>query len=218
MKNKLSKLLATFMLLITITATIPCIAHAESGFELIESSDGNTLVVHNENPGELSKTLNDRYKFGSYEHIKVIGKMNDHDFVTLLLSSFNCKSIDLYEVDANSIPHDVFCCSYDLEKFVCPHNLETIEKGNFTSCIGLKTVVLPKTLKSIEKCCFMYCNNLELTVPESVEIGNCTFCNCPNVSCVIKESALGPEQPSDDLKNGQTRCKSLIYYIISLFK
>ena len=97
----------------------------------------------------------------SYEHIKVTGKMNDHDFVTLLLSSFNCKSTFLYDVDAKSISHDVFNNSYILEKFVCPHNLETIERQNFINCPSLETVILMETLKSIYKCCFMYCKNLK---------------------------------------------------------
>lgn len=108
MKSKLSKILTIFMLFIIIASSITCTAHAESNIELIPSSDGDTLVVHSEIPGGLYDILINKHKY-YYDHIKITGKMNDKDFLFLTLASFNCKSIDLYEVDAKSMPSDLFC-------------------------------------------------------------------------------------------------------------
>ena len=213
MKNKFSKLLATFMLLITIIASVPCIAHAESGFELIESSDGNTLVVHNEVPGKLDETLKNRYKFGTYEHIKVSGKMDKNDFLALVLVSFNCKSIDLYDVEIDSIPVGSFRQNLKLEKFILPKGIKTIETLAFADCDNLEIEKLPESLEFIGNYAFEYCEKLNITIPNKVKLGEGAFKYCPNV--VFSEDDKTTD--SNNNKPSKTIFSSIISYIGSWF-
>ena len=187
MKNKLPKTLLSFIFSMAFIMAIPFAAHAgKPSIELIPSPDGNTLVFHNQNPGELVELLRRRFGY-EYTNIKVTGEMNDRDFRLLSSETHKCKSIDLSDVEAKNIPNRSFCGKDYLEKFIFPSNLETIEYSCFGDCYSLKTVILPKSLKSIGKGSFVLCGNLELTVPPNIEIGEGVFYESPKVDFAKSE-------------------------------
>lgn len=220
MKNKLSKLLATFMLCMASITSLSLVAYAvEPIIKLTPSSDGNILEICNETAGSLYDILVDSSKY-KYKHIKISGNMNDSDFGCLSLMSSNCKSIDLHEVKADRIPSYEFCNSYDLEEFICPPDIKTIERNCFVQCENLQKFDLPEGLESIENYVFYFCDKLQLNIPEIIKVGQNVLVHRQDL-LVSTESELDDfmeETGSNNSEQIESTKKSWIFYIVSLFK
>lgn len=173
MKNKFSKKLLILVCLIFFITSL----HMNTACGLWEI-ENDTLIINNEIPGNL---LNGRLSDQCYKNIIVKGKMSRKDFLSLLLISFGCKSIDLYDVDAQVIPDGTFRNKPELEKFVLPKNLRTIGAFAFTDCRNLKIDQLPDTIEEICTCAFEYCERLSLVIPDKISCGANAFYGCPNV-------------------------------------
>ncbi len=220
MKNKLSKLLATFMLCMAFITSLSLTVYADEPImKLIPSPDGNILEIHNETAGNLYDILVASSKY-QYKHIKISGNMNDKDFGCLSLMSSNCKSIDLHEVKANRIPSYEFCCKYNLEEFICPPDIKTIERNCFVQCENLQKFDLPEGLESIENYVFYFCEKLQLNIPETIKVGQ-------NVLVHRQDLLVSTESDLDDFMEESESCsseqtestkRSCIFHIVSLFE
>ena len=190
MKNKLLRTFGVLIISITFTIGLTCIpVHASWKCE------NDTLTIHNEIPGKLNNELMNRFGL-KYERIVITGEMNSLDFYDLSTAVFDCKFIDIFGVEADSIGAGAFCCLDKLEEFICPNNLKTIGRGSFWACHNLKRLVLPKSLESINSGSFQFCNELELVVPENIKLGEKVFFGCPKVDTSKCSLLSEPIKPS----------------------
>lgn len=140
----------------------------------------DTLTIHNEFSGKLSQEY--KKSDDDYKNIVVKGPMSKADFVDLSLISHKCESVNIFDVDATTIPAGLFRGNLKLKSFTFPKKLKSIGAFSFSDCINLENANLPNTIEKIDKCAFEYCEKLNLTLPSTVLCGNYAFNGCPNVS------------------------------------
>ena len=198
MKTKFLRILLMFACLVLLVTNLN-IDNAFATWKI----ENDTLTINNEIPGNL---LNSRISGQCYKDIVVKGKMNRKDFLSLMLVSFGCKSIDIYDVDTQVIPDGIFRNKPELEYFVLPKNLRTIGAFAFTDCTNLKIDRLPDTLEEIRTCAFEYCSKLNLNIPSKISCGINAFYGCPCV-CLSKNE--------DKQSSTSTRNASMLFSIIN---
>lgn len=178
---------------------------------LIEVADSSyqatTKEVTVNEAGTLVKLLTPEERLTT-RHIKLKGKMNDIDFFTLREMSKKglLRTIDMEEVELETLPDTAFFNCYYLSHFIAPRTLKRMghqvfsncsnlnyvvfhdglqEVGNaaFSGCRNLLAVRLPSTTTKIGYNAFTSCNTLlSVTIPEGVtEMGNYAFSYCKHL-------------------------------------
>lgn len=86
----------------------------------------------------------------------------------------NCvslESVDFHnEGDMNMIEEQAFDGCENLEEIILPDTIEEIDNSAFQNCISLKNIHLPTNLKTIGTNVFLNCDNLDVKVPDNVEV------------------------------------------------
>ena len=155
------------------------------------------VVVHNNFPGDLGKTITDRMEMDptKIKNLKLTGKITteDYDFMRdkmTALQRLNLKeveSISYYKEDGSpmyAIPGSAFQDKSSLLKCVLPDKLERIEGKAFLGTSLTGTVLLPEGLKYVAGF-----NNTKITsvhFPSTLEeIGPYAFEECSDLMCEI---------------------------------
>ena len=166
--------------------------------------------------GSLVKLLTPEERLTT-RHIKLKGKMNDTDFHTLreMLKKGMLRTIDMQQVEMQTLPDTAFFNCYYLSHFVAPRTLKRIGYLSFSHCSNLNYAVFHDGLQEIGGAAFSGCKNLlavrlpatttrigynaytacqtllSVTIPEGVtEIGNYAFSNCKQLYAINLPKSL----------------------------
>ncbi len=152
-----------------------------------ESAEPLKLVVEVTEAGTLAAVIGDQLK--EIDEITVSGPINDDDFSTLWLASFEgrLKVVDLtgtqiaggvvpsgafYHNDAQLDPVTHVLKVLPLEKLYLPDDVTELGSAMVFNCIHLSEIKLPASLKRIGNLAFSWCKSLAdecLTLPEGLE-------------------------------------------------
>ena len=80
----------------------------------------------------------------------------------------------------------------NVESYVIPSSVTSIDKGAFTGCYSLSEIVIPSSVTSIGDGAFSFCRSLsEIVIPSSVtSIGDWAFSNCDSLSEIVIPSSV----------------------------
>lgn len=143
--------------------------------------------VHVKTKGELEKVLAD-YDYAHIESLKIIGVLNDVDFLFIYRMMPDLKNLDIAEVNITALPTQAFYKSTNVEHLILPNTLTTIGKEMFYQS-NLETVIIPANVETIELSAFSGCRALtSIEIPASVEtIEKAAFQGCSMLATVIFE-------------------------------
>lgn len=149
------------------------------------------VVVHNEIPRQLEKTIGERLEMDAskIKNLKLTGKITTEDYTFMRTKMTSLQRLNLKDVESiidgiYSIPAGAFSGRSTLYKCILPDKLESIEYGAFASTSLSGTVQLPEGLKSIggssySTGAFYKTKITAVYFPSSLEIiGNETFMDC----------------------------------------
>lgn len=108
---------------------------------------GTCTEIHVETKGELENVLAD-YDYANIESLKIIGVLNDVDFLFIYRMMPNLKNLDIAEVNITALPIQAFYKSTNVENLILPNTLITIGEEMFYQS-KLKTVVIPANATTI---------------------------------------------------------------------
>lgn len=163
--------------------------YSQQQWLLVDVADSSyhatTNSVQLSEPGTLGKLLDEK---GSPEarqsirHLKLYGKMDEHDFATLreMLQTGLLRTIDMEEVELEQLPDSAFFeCTY-LSHFVAPRTLQRTGERAFARCRNLNHVVFHDGLKVVSNAAFSGCTNLlNVKLPATTtHIGHNAFTSC----------------------------------------
>lgn len=139
---------------------------------------GTCTEIHVETKGELENVLAD-YDYANIESLKIIGVLNDVDFLFIYRMMPNLKNLDIAEVNITALPIQAFYKSTNVENLILPNTLITIGEEMFYQS-KLKTVVIPANATTIGNSAFEQCASLiSIDIPANVEtIGTAAFYQC----------------------------------------
>lgn len=139
---------------------------------------GTCTEIHVETKGELENVLAD-YDYANIESLKIIGVLNDVDFLFIYRMMPNLKNLDIAEVNITALPIQAFYKSTNVENLILPNTLITIGEEMFYQS-KLKTVVIPANATTIGNSAFEQCASLiSIDIPANVEtIGTAAFKGC----------------------------------------
>ena len=148
---------------------------------------GTCTEVHVETKGELENVLAD-YDYANIESLKIIGVLNDVDFLFIYRMMPNLKNLDIAEVNITALPIQAFYKSTNVENLILPNTLITIGEEMFYQS-KLKTVVIPANATTIGNSAFEQCASLiSIDIPANVEtIGTAVFWGCSSLTTVTFE-------------------------------
>ena len=123
--------------------------------------------------------------------------------------------VSISTAGANSwiVSHRFIINGEELINLEVPEGVESINKGLFSYCSGLKSVTLPSTLKTIERKAFYYCSGLT-----SVDLSGCTsltsigsyaFHGCSGLTSVDLRGCTSLTSIEDDAFSGCTKLTSV---------
>lgn len=172
-------------------------------------------VVLNE-PGMLASLLSAQEQL-STRHIRLSGRMDKNDFAVLrnMICTGMLRTIDMEQVELESLPDSAFFeCTY-LSHFVAPRTLQrtgtrsffrcqnlnyavfhegfsVVGNGAFSGCNNLLGVNLPKTMTTIGTSAFNSCNALlSVTLPEgTLKVGSYAFSYCQHLYSINLPKSL----------------------------
>ncbi len=180
------------------------------------SYQASTKEVTINDAGSLVKLLTPEERLTT-RHIKLKGKMNGIDFFTLreMLKKGLLRTVDMEEVELETLPDTAFSNCYYLSHFVAPRTLkrmgnqsffhcsnlnyavfhdglQEVGNGAFIGCRNLLAVRLPETTTRIGFNAYTSCNTLlSVTIPEGVsEIGNYAFSYCQHLYAINLPKSL----------------------------
>ena len=150
---------------------------------------GTCTEIHVETKGELENVLAD-YDYANIESLKIIGVLNDVDFLFIYRMMPNLKNLDIAEVNITALPIQAFYKSTNVENLILPNTLITIGEEMFYQS-KLKTVVIPANATTIGNSAFEQCASLiSIDIPANVEtIGTAAFKGCSKLATVTFEKA-----------------------------
>lgn len=148
---------------------------------------GTCTEIHVETKGELENVLAD-YDYANIESLKIIGVLNDVDFLFIYRMMPNLKNLDIAEVNITALPIQAFYKSTNVENLILPNTLITIGEEMFYQS-KLKTVVIPANATTIGNSAFEQCASLiSIDIPANVEtIGTAAFKGCSSLITVTFE-------------------------------
>lgn len=121
------------------------------------------------------------------ERLSITGTLAAEDFAYLRHISGEVKTLDLSELNMDSLPEAAFMHSR-FEFVSLPKKLSTIPMGLFAEAKELRDVGLPQSVRTIEPRAFYGCSTLEyIHLPDELErIGMQAFENCSNLRTNLK--------------------------------
>ena len=187
---------------------------------LIDVADSSYQAVTKEvainEAGTLVKRLTPEERLTT-RHIKLKGKMNGIDFYTLREMSKKglLRTIDMEEVELETLPDTAFANCYYLSHFVAPRTLKRMGYQAFSDCSNLNYVVFHDGLQEVGNAAFVGCRNLlavrlpatttrigynaytscntllGVTIPEGIsDIGNFAFSYCKHLYAISLPKSL----------------------------
>ena len=194
--------------------------YVDQHWMLIDVADSSyqaaTKEVTINEAGSLVKLLTPEERLTT-RHIKLKGKMNGIDFFTLreMLKKGLLRTVDMEEVEMETLPDTAFSYCHYLSHFVAPRTLkrmgnqsffhcsnlnyavfhdglQEVGNGAFIGCRNLLAVRLPETTTRIGFDAYTSCNTLlSVTIPEGVsEIGNYAFSYCQHLYAINLPKSL----------------------------
>ena len=168
--------------------------------------DGSGVTVNvNATPGMMGEEI---LKHTSYladvNFLILSGKVDNTDIDNLKNSMPNLLTIDMHDLDLETIPSSLFENRRALLEIVLPKNVKTIGNGAFANCINLDSIALPEGLLRLEDGyydnyssnnnlgCFENCNTLvSVTFPSTLtDIGECAFEGCSSLRSITMGDGL----------------------------
>lgn len=150
------------------------------------------VVVHNEIPGGLERTIVDRLEMDptKIKNLKITGKIAKSDYYFMRdkmtgLQRLNIKEVESFgENGRYEIPREAFRGKSTLVKCVFPDRLEKIDDAAFSSTALAGTILLPEGLKYVSG--FDNTKITRIEFPSTLEeIGSSAFYNCKSLMCQI---------------------------------
>jgi len=129
-------------------------------------------------PGAMGDSiLNYVENFSDVQTLKLSGKLNDDDLLTLKNRLTSLVELDLAGLDWTAIPDEEFRGKTDLKRVILPNNVISIGNSAFYNCQKLQQVAFPSTLQSIGSYAFYKTYNIgNVVLPEGLTaIGECAF-------------------------------------------
>jgi hypothetical protein len=194
--------------------------YVDQHWMLIDMADSSYQAVTKEvtisEAGSLVKLLTPEERLTT-RHIKLKGKMNGIDFFTLreMLKKGLLRTIDMEEVELETLPDTAFFNCYYLSHFVAPRTLKRMGHQVFSNCSNLNYVVFHDGLQEVGNAAFSGCRNLlavrlpvnttkigynaftscntllSVTIPEGVtEMGNYAFSYCKHLYSINLPKSL----------------------------
>ena len=168
--------------------------------------DGSGVTVNvNATPGMMGEEI---LKHTSYladvNFLILSGKVDNTDIDNLKNSMPNLLTIDMHDLDLETIPSSLFENRRALLEVILPKNVKTIGNGAFANCINLDSIALPEGLLRLEdgyynnygssdnRGCFKNCNSLvSVTFPSTLtNIGECAFYGCSSLRTITMGDGL----------------------------
>lgn len=179
-----------------------------------EEAPSDLVTVHNPSRGGLEDVLLDWGDYEKIKSLKVIGTMNDVDFLVIYRDMPNLRYLDISDIDNTTIPTKAFYESKNVTHLILPKDLteigeeqfcksslvavklmdslKTIGIGAFYYCKALTSISIPSSVKSIKNYAFRYCSAfLSVTFEQQSQlklIGPGAFGNTPISEIVIPAS------------------------------
>ena len=121
-------------------------------------------------PGSLGNIILAKVdNFKDVQSLRLTGKINDDDMITLKDKLLSIIDLDLSGLDWANIPDEQFLGRTDLQYVILPDNVESIGNNAFNNCINLKPLVFPATLNSIGDYTFAFTYNIgDVILPEGL--------------------------------------------------
>ena len=119
---------------------------------------GMCTEIHVETKGELENVLAD-YDYANIESLKIIGVLNDVDFLFIYRMMTNLKNLDIAEVNITALPTQAFYNSKYVEHLILPNTLITIGEEMFYQS-DLRSVVIPTNVTTVGYSAFKRCSSL----------------------------------------------------------
>lgn len=159
--------------------------YSKQQWMLVEVADSNYHPTYTDikltEPGTLGTLLTKQQQLQS-RHIRLNGSMNTADFAVLrqMLQQGLLRTIDMEEVNLETLPDSAFSeCTY-LSHFIAPRTLRNTGNCTFFRCRNLNKIVFTDGLEVVGGMAFCGCNNLlEVRLPSTVKsiLGN-AFNSC----------------------------------------
>lgn len=152
------------------------------------------VVVHNEIPGGLQKTIEERLEMDptKIKNLKLTGEIDSFDYGYMRGCMTNLQRLNLKEVESKSIPYEAFKDKKTLIKCVLPDKLVTIGQDAFANTALSGTLMLPEGLIHLDG--FRNTNITNIHFPSTLEtIGfhnpallDGAFTGCKSLMCELK--------------------------------
>lgn len=146
------------------------------------------VVVHNEIPGGLQKTIEERLEMDptKIKNLKLTGKIANSDYNFMRDKMTGLQRLNLKEVESfgengrYEIPREAFRGKSTLVKCIFPDRLEKIDDAAFSGTALAGTILLPEGLKYVSG--FDQTKITRIEFPSTLEeIGNSAFENCTSL-------------------------------------
>lgn len=153
-------------------------AYIDFGIEPMRKTQ--ILEVNVPTPGTLGDLVLAKVNdFSDVQAIRISGKLDSSDMVTLGKRMTNLRNLDMAKADLKEIGEAVFENHAKLMKVILPENLDIIGQSAFNSCKALTEVVFPKSLREIKPYAFSRSALNEVILPEGLAtLGNDAFSYC----------------------------------------
>jgi len=147
---------------------------------IIIEGTGSSVAVDIITQGTLGEELLKQVNYlNEVNHLTISGVINDADINTIRNSMPNLVSIDLSEVNMESVPANFLYEKRALSKVILPNNAKVIGSEAFRYCSRLRDVILPSSLERIDYAVFFESGIETIEIPTGVTmIGNSAFDDC----------------------------------------
>lgn len=129
-------------------------------------------------PGAMGDSILAKVEnFSDVQTLKLSGKLNDDDLLTLKNRLTSLVELDLSDLDWRAIPNNQFREKTNLKRVLLPNNLISIGDNAFYYCQMLQPMTFPSTLQSIGSYAFQRTYNIgDVMLPEGLtSMGNYAF-------------------------------------------
>lgn len=147
---------------------------------IIIEGTGSSVAVDIITQGTLGEEVLKQVNYlNEVNHLTISGVINDTDINTIRNSMPNLVSVDLSEVNMESVPANFLYEKRALSKVILPNNAKVIGSEAFRYCSRLRDVVLPSSLERIDYAVFFESGIETIEIPTGVTmIGNSAFDDC----------------------------------------
>ncbi|MGM9735818.1 MAG: leucine-rich repeat protein [Candidatus Cryptobacteroides sp.] len=158
-------------------------------FVVLQYADPSGLVcIAVDNAGELHSKMKsfDKSKITA---LKILGVLNDVDFLDIYYEMPSLKYLDISEVDIERLPEGCFRSLKTIETYILPNTLVEIQDNCFSDSSISGNLIIPASCTLIGDEAFKNCGSLtSVIIPASCEtIGMYSFYTCNSLENVIFE-------------------------------